>query len=300
LYDTVIQSVQRNIELLLSGATDVRRNLNTFVFHPYEIGHFISFVYPEKAEDDDAEQIEQRKQNHAALNMATISLRRENNHNFDALNGGKLLVNPHIGLKNMVAGGKQYLVKGNYTYHHYMQDDFDDNGWGCAYRSFQTLFSWYRLQGYTSKPIPTHLQIQQCLVDLEDKPKTFVGSRQWIGSMEVSMCLQHFLDVDSRIINVKSGADMAGQGPALAQHFTTYGTPVMIGGGVFAHTILGIDFNSEANELKFLILDPHYTGGEDLDLIQKKGWCAWKGVNFWDKKSYYNFCMPMYPNNVQY
>lgn len=52
LYDTVIQSVQRNIELLLVGATDVRRNLNTYVFYPYEIGHFISYVYPEKSEDD--------------------------------------------------------------------------------------------------------------------------------------------------------------------------------------------------------------------------------------------------------
>lgn len=201
---------------------------------------------------------------------------------------------------NAVKDGKQYLVKGNYAYHHYMQDEFNDDGWGCAYRSLQTLFSWYRLQGYTTKPIPTHADIQQCLVDLEDKPKSFVGSRQWIGSMEVSMCLQHFLDVDSRIVNVKSGAEMAAQGPTLAQHFVTYGTPVMIGGGVLAHTILGVDFNSETNELKFLILDPHYTGGENLDVIQKKGWCAWKGVSFWDKKAYYNFCMPMFPNNVQY
>jgi len=24
-----------------------------------------------------------------------------------------------------------------------MQDKFDDNGWGCAYRSFQTIVSWF-------------------------------------------------------------------------------------------------------------------------------------------------------------
>lgn len=42
-----------------------------------------------------------------------------------------------------------------------MQDNFDDNMWGCAYRSLQTLCSWFILQGYTTKPVPTHSQIQQ-------------------------------------------------------------------------------------------------------------------------------------------
>ena len=42
------------------------------------------------------------------------------------------------------------------------------------------------------------------------------------------------------------------------------------GGGVLAHTILGVHFNESSGELKFLILDPHYTGGEDLKIIQDK------------------------------
>lgn len=199
-----------------------------------------------------------------------------------------------------VKNGKQYIVKGEYAYHHYMQDNFNDDGWGCAYRSFQTVFSWYQRQGYTNKPVPTHAQIQQCLIDLDDKPKTFLNSRQWIGSMEVSMCLQHFIGVDARIMHVRSGAEMAQHGPTLAQHFTTYGTPVMIGGGVLAHTIIGVDFNSETNDLRFLVLDPHYTGTDDLATVQKKGWCGWKPVTFWDKKSYYNFCMPVFPFVTDY
>lgn len=36
------------------------------------------------------------------------------------------------------------IVRGKYTYHHYMQDNFNDDGWGCAYRSMQTIFSWFR------------------------------------------------------------------------------------------------------------------------------------------------------------
>ena len=60
-----------------------------------------------------------------------------------------------------VSGGCISLVRGQYTYHHYMQDRMDDNGWGCAYRSLQTLVSWFRLQGYTDKPIPSHHEIQK-------------------------------------------------------------------------------------------------------------------------------------------
>jgi Ufm1-specific protease 2 len=43
--------------------------------------------------------------------------------------------------------GVKYLVKGSYDYHHYNQDDFNDEGWGCAYRSLQTLISYYKYQG---------------------------------------------------------------------------------------------------------------------------------------------------------
>lgn len=46
------------------------------------------------------------------------------------------------------------------------QDRFDDTKWGCAYRSLQTLCSWFRRQQYTAVPVPSHAQIQQTLVDL--------------------------------------------------------------------------------------------------------------------------------------
>ena len=58
----------------------------------------------------------------------------------------------------------------------------------------------------------------------------------------------------------------------------------MIGGGVLAHTILGVDYNSETGNIRereensifkfynirFLILDPHYIGPEDIKKIQNK------------------------------
>lgn len=65
-----------------------------------------------------------------------------------------------------------------------------------------------------------------------------------------------------------------------------------------AHTILGVDYNQSTGKLRFLILDPHYTGGEDLHVIQSKGWCGWKGLDFWTKTAYYNMCLPQVPRGV--
>ena len=67
--------------------------------------------------------------------------------------------------------------------------------WGCAYRSLQTLASWFLLQMYTTKAPPTHQQIQQALVDVGDKEPSLIGSKEWIGSFEVSACLSHLLGV---------------------------------------------------------------------------------------------------------
>lgn len=41
----------------------------------------------------------------------------------------------------------------------------------------------------------------------------------------------------------------------------------MMGGGVLAYTLLGIDYNARTGEAAFLILDPHYTGADDLQRI---------------------------------
>ena len=73
----------------------------------------------------------------------------------------------------------------------------------------------------------------------------------------------------------------------LQHHFDTQGTPVMIGGAAMAHTILGIDFNPDLGQIKcvstyaitqnarlmsfslrYLVLDPHYVGAEDIKTIQ--------------------------------
>ncbi|KAG7254225.1 hypothetical protein CRUP_007468, partial [Coryphaenoides rupestris] len=180
------------------------------------------------------------------------------------------LRNPHRVLAHpSLDNGKVFLVQGVYSYHHYMQDRMDDNGWGCAYRSLQTLSSWFLQQGYVEqRPVPSHKEIQQ--------PTAFAGSRKWIGSIEVQAVLDQLLGVTSKIMFVSQGCDLGSKGRELANHFLTEGTPIMIGGGVLAHTILGVAWSETTGQIRYLILDPHYTGAEDLQVITDKGWCGWK------------------------
>lgn len=301
LHDIQVESLCRTLRLIEENVLDQLEQSDelavsqTYHFKPEGFCHFYTCIYPQSIPDDDEHLTSVRRELHQQFGIPAIKpvFRRANNYQFDV--SSSLLVNPHVGLKSTVADGKQSLVQGRYTYHHYMQDKFNDDGWGCAYRSLQTLCSWFRFQGYSEHPVPTHVDIQKYLVKVGDKPKPFINSRQWIGSTEVSMCLNGFMNVDSRIMHVSSGAELASKGSELAYHFESQGTPIMIGGGVLAHTILGVDFNSNTGELKFLILDPHFTGADDLQVVQNKGWCGWKGTNFWDKTSYYNLCMPLRP-----
>lgn len=49
----------------------------------------------------DKDQIQQRKQNHAILNLSRPYLRRDDAHSFDHESPELKLVNPHIGLKSL-------------------------------------------------------------------------------------------------------------------------------------------------------------------------------------------------------
>ncbi|XP_041781288.1 ufm1-specific protease 2 [Anopheles merus] len=304
-FDNMVESVDCSLGLIEAALLEQLRHQNRLYvskcYHmlPRELGHFVTCVYPLGEAVSEMESFLERQRaimhKQFVLPLNRPYFRKGNAHRFGQ---SKVLINPHETLTVPHPEGRTAVVDGVYTYHHYMQDNFDDNGWGCAYRSLQTLVSWFNLQGYSSGPIPTHNDIQSCLVRLGDKQRPFIGSRQWIGSTEVSMCLSGLLGIDSRIMFVMHGSELASRGMELLQHFQQEGTPIMIGGGVLAHTILGVSMNAELGETKFLILDPHYTGPDELGPVLGKGWCAWKGGDFWDKVAHYNLCMPIRPKRL--
>ncbi|XP_066592304.1 ufm1-specific protease 2 isoform X2 [Prorops nasuta] len=304
LYDILIESVCRNIKLVEQFFNEQLQEENSEIrlpqflhFKPEGCGHLITLLYPYGCSNED--KFEYRKSLHRvlALSMTRPLFRKENCLQFTNNDETKeLVVNPHESISQASAiDGKLSLVYGLYSYHHYGQDNFNDNGWGCAYRSLQTIVSWYRLQGYLSQSIPTHLEIQKCLVDIGDKSPNFEGSKQWIGSTEVGFVLESLFGINVKILYASSGDEVSSFAPDLAYHFQHHGTPVMIGGGVLAHTILGVDYSESSGDVRFLILDPHYVGSENLNVILSKGWCGWKTKDFWKKNAFYNMCLPQRP-----
>lgn len=210
------------------------------------------------------------------------------------IHAGKLR-NVHYPIVNTVPL-KKYLADPNYIYFHYLQDGAKDDGWGCAYRSLQTIFSWYLLNGHTRLPIPTIPEIQQTLVDIGDKPPAFLGSNEWIGSAEISYVLHRLLGVDCQFFDFSLGAQVVNNLPKLRAHFETSRTPVMIGGTVLAWTLLGIAVDEEQPQnSKFLILDPHYKGKDELKLIAnpKNKAVYWADAKIFKADARYNFCCPL-------
>ena len=69
---------------------------------------------------------------------------------------------------------------------------------------------------------------------------------------------------------------------------------------MLAYTLLGVDWNERTGDVAFLILDPHYTGGEDLKAIQPR-WCGWKRPDekgLFVPTAFYNFLCPQRPRAV--
>ncbi len=151
------------------------------------------------------------------------------------------------------------------------------------------------MNGYVHLPVPHHSDIQLSLVRQQDKPEAFYKSQQWIGAIECGLVLKHLYHVDCKTLFVPSGEDVVSNVRTLSQHFDVQGTPIMIGGGVLAYGLLGVAHNQVNGQAYFLILDPHYTGSEDIKTIFKQGWCAWKKPDLFKGEYFYNFCLPQRP-----
>lgn len=292
--------------------------LHPYHFSPPGFVHPITAIYEFSYGETEMKQVEVRRSLHLRLglpfdrpllriaNAINLSATKDKNRSNLKSKGSSLLKDVHLGILSSsgVSGGVTSTVQGSYDYHHYLQDGIDDSGWGCAYRSLQTIISWFRLQLYTSIDIPTHREIQQCLVEIGDKDPSFIGSRGWIGAIELSFVLDKLLGVSCKVMNVRSGAELPEKCRELALHFENQGTPIMIGGGVLAYTLLGVDFNEANGDCAFLILDPHYTGSDDIKKIVNGRWIGWKkavdskGKHFFLHDKFYNLLLPQRPNMV--
>merc|ERR1712008_287720 len=91
--------------------------------------------------------------------------------------------------------------------------------------------------------------------------------------------------IECRMLYCQSAADLALQAPQIIEHLELHGTPLMMGAGQKAFTMVGICFDATSKEAAFLIVDPHYTGSDDLKTIIGKGWVGWKDLAFFKKEA---------------
>ncbi|CAH1250341.1 UFSP2 [Branchiostoma lanceolatum] len=164
-----------------------------------------------------------------------------------------LIKNVHEGSAPPVdTPGEIITVRGDYLYYHYVCDGVEDRGWGCAYRTLQSLCSWVHFRQKQTSADPRHPptipDIQRALVEMQDKPANYAGSRDWIGSVEVGLCIDYFYDVPCRIVHINSGREIPDKIPELAEHLRSIGSPVMMGGdtdnsskGIFGVCVAGND-----------------------------------------------------------
>lgn len=198
----------------------------------------------------------------------------------------------HLGLVPPRRGPARLAVlSGHYLYYHYGCDGLDDRGWGCGYRTLQTLCSWPKGQ---ATGVPGLDAVQAALEDMGDKPRGFRGSRSWIGCVEASLCLAHFGGPLGRLCHVPRGAGLCGELERLYSHFAGGGGPVMVGGDADAQAkaLLGVCMGPDT-EAYVLILDPHYWGTpKNPRELQAAGWVGWREVNSaFDPCSFYNLCL---------
>jgi len=129
------------------------------------------------------------------------------------------------------------VVCGHYDYYHYLRDGVDDRGWGCGYRTLQTLTSWIihnakSLQKtYSAHEVPSISQIQEIIEKYDDtKSEQFVGSKEWIGSYEMFLTLDSMFDVPCRLVHCRDGTELENHVDSIVEHLKTRNAPIPIGG----------------------------------------------------------------------
>ena len=200
---------------------------------------------------------------------------------------------------------RQSVVAGHYQYCHYLSDGQDDRGWGCGYRTLQTIISWLINNNNTSsrqvENIPSLRRIQDLLVEMGDKPASFAGSKDWIGSVEVGMVIDQIFDVPCKILHSRSGHDLQSLFDEVFLHFQHKRCPIMMGGDLDASS-KGIFGACQTDSSKyFLVLDPHFVLSKNTEISKnehliEQGWAKWVQLQDFSSSSFYNLCLPQIKN----
>ena len=189
---------------------------------------------------------------------------------------------------HLPADESMFIVDGHIRFYHYSCDGFDDSGWGCGYRSVQTILSWIA----PAVPVPSIPTLQRSLGHM-------MGATSWIGVQEAVVLLDVMHGACVQVLPLRTGFELGNHFDLLVAHFASSGGPVMIGGGadVYSKTVIGARSPTASDEGALLILDPHYIGpsavAHDVHALRDGGWANWKPLSaVMRADSFYNIALP--------
>ncbi|XP_055316574.1 probable Ufm1-specific protease 1 isoform X1 [Sitodiplosis mosellana] len=199
--------------------------------------------------------------------------------------------------------GKSYFSKGDFKYFHYCCDNYNDVGWGCAYRTLQSMCSWIAKNRNAmdvdanhhigTNDIPSIEEIQQTLVNINDKPPEFLNSTDWLGALEIFYVIDTLYDISCRIQHIPSCHDIKKYSNILKFYFENFGGLVMMGGDLDASSKMIAGIHIVDNDAYLLVVDPHYVGvPKSVDDLIDQGYIRWQHTSDFVDSSFYNLCLP--------
>jgi hypothetical protein len=124
-----------------------------------------------------------------------------------------------------------------------------------------------------------------------------LGSKRWIGCFEASTFLSEVSDgkIECKILHVGAPSELNTHlFGTVTEHLVEIGSPVMVGAGDFAYTIIGVSCESR----QVLVLDPHLSGSNSKNALSN-GYIAWIRIETlfkWNKlrSGFINICLPIH------
>uniref|UniRef100_A0A131YUR8 Peptidase family c78 n=1 Tax=Rhipicephalus appendiculatus TaxID=34631 RepID=A0A131YUR8_RHIAP len=175
-----------------------------------------------------------------------------------------LLEDVHEGLGLPQRASRAACVRGKYAYYHYGCDGVDDRGWGCGYRTLQTICSWVVLQKHKAG-VPCRI---------------LHASTGGQVAHHIDTLRRHFEQLGSPVM-MGGDCDASSKG-ILGVCQTSSGD---------SH-LLVLDPHWYRNDAKRSLLD-----GAKAHL-QQDGWISWRSLDSLMESSFYNLCLPLLPSTT--
>ena len=215
----------------------------------------------------------------------------------ESKDGPNLVLDPHLILPARPGG---LICHPSFYFYHYECDKVSDSGWGCAYRTLQSIISWFRSNYQIFDHVHSIEEIQDMIRKADYAHATLsIGSKVWIGSVEIATVLSNLSQnhIACRILHARTLPELETYLlTVVKEHLVNVGIPFMVGAGSYSFTLAGIDVETKS----VLIVDPHFedpSRNADANKAVAKGFIGWKRIaQFFDFKkvsgNFINICLP--------